>query len=412
VNRLIRFAWTALNLAFGALRRNLMRAVLTALGILIGVAAVTIVVALGQGASEAVSSRINSLGDNALIVVPEETIRSGVRDDSSLPPLTEDDADALGHQVGSVAAAAPLLNGLSQVAWRDANTNAQTIGTTLDFFRIRVWKVSDGTLWEPSAEKTGAKVCIIGSTVRDQLFGNEEPVGRTIRIGSHPFRVLGVLESKGQSPFGQDQDNVVVVPTSTMRSKLAASTRPGQVDRILLSAKSPDEADRAKREATALLRQRHHLAEGAENDFSIRSQEDFREAQQQIMGVLSLLLLGIAAISLIVGGIGVMNIMLVSVAERTREIGIRMAIGAREADIMVQFLVEAIVLSVGGGMLGAAIASVAIAAIAHGLGWAMTVSVRALTVAFVTSSAVGIGFGFVPARRAARLDPIQALRRE
>jgi putative ABC transport system permease protein len=411
MSRTLRFLWTALLVALGALRRNALRGVLTAFGILIGVAAVTIVVALGEGATKAVSGRIDSLGENALIVIPRETQQSGIRDESSPPLLTEGDAAALAREAHGVTAAAPLLTGFSQVAWRDSNTTVQVIGTTRDFFKARAWKVHSGSLWAAGAENIGEKVVVVGTTVKDELFHGEDPVGHTVRIGRYPFMVVGLLDEKGQSPFGQDQDNVIAMPTATMRARLQP-TRPGQVSRILLSAARPELSARVKREATAILRQRHHLAEGAENDFRIRSQEDFRKAQQQIMGVLSMLLLGIAAVSLVVGGIGVMNIMLVSVAERTREIGIRMAIGAREADIMLQFLVEAVVLAVAGGIAGALLAIGTIAALAHALGWSMAVSPRALAVALLTSTVVGVAFGFVPARRAARLDPIQALRRE
>ncbi len=411
MKRLLTFVWTAFVLAFGALRRNLLRGVLTALGILIGVAAVTLVVALGEGATRAVSGRIDSIGNNALIVIPVETARSGVRDDSALPALTDDDAEAMKREAPGVSMTAPLLMTFSQLMWQDNNTTAQVIGTTRGFFDVRAWKASAGQLWSASAENIGEKVIVLGSTVADELFAGEDPVGHSVRIGRNPFTVIGVLETKGQSPFGQDQDNVVVMPIQTMRAKLV-QTRPGQVARILVGAKSAGASKQVERQVTALLRQRHHLAESAENDFEIRSQEDFRKMQEGIMSVLGMLLLSIAAISLVVGGIGVMNIMLVSVAERTREIGIRMAIGAREIDIMVQFLVEAIVLSVAGGAAGALLAALAIAGIAHALDWQMGISLRALVVALATSTAVGVGFGFVPARRAARLDPIQALRRE
>lgn len=401
---------TAALLAFSALRRNLLRAGLTSLGILIGVAAVTIVVALAEGATEAVSGRIDSLGQNALIVVPEESARSGARD-QSLPLLTEDDASAIAREVPEVSAAAPLLAGFAQASWRDANLGVQVMGTTLDFFEVRAWKVESGVLWNSSAEATSEKVCVVGVGVKERLFGLQDPVGQVIRIGRHPFRVLGVLESKGQSPFGQDQDTVVVLPLGTARAKILP-TRPGSVNRVLVSARRPEVVEAAQRGITALLRQRHRLAEGVENDFSVRSQEEFRKVQEQILGVLSLLLLSIAAVSLVVGGIGVMNIMLVSVAERTREIGIRMAIGARERDILWQFLAEAVLLSLVGGLAGAGVAALAVAGLARALDWTMAVSPQALGVAMTVSSTVGVTFGFLPARRAAAMDPIQALRRE
>jgi putative ABC transport system permease protein len=410
MNKSFRTVWTALTLALGALRRSPLRASLTAFGILIGVAAVTIVVALGEGATKQVSGRIDSLGENALLVMPRETARSGARDERS-GELTEGDVAALASEAPSVERAAPLLSGLSQVAWHDANTPTTVIGTSLSFFDIRRWKVKSGALWTPGAEKIGEKVCLIGATVRNNLFGSEDPVGQTLRIGRHPFRVIGLLESKGQGPFGNDQDDAVVMPLATVRSKLVP-TRPGVVQRILLQGTSPDVASEVERQATAILRQRHRLTEGTDDDFRIRSQEEFRRTQDAILGVLRMLLVSIAAVSLVVGGIGVMNIMLVSVTERTREIGIRLAIGAREIDILIQFLVESIVLSVLGGAAGAALAVFAVGGLASALDWQMGVSVNALGVALVTSMGVGIAFGFVPARRAARLDPIHALRRE
>jgi putative ABC transport system permease protein len=409
VIRFLYFAWTATALAMASLRRHLLRAFLTSLGILIGVAAVTIVVALGQGASQAVAGTIDALGDNALMVNARDVAQSGARGDAS-GKLTEGDAEAISREATSVRHVAPMLVSFSQIAWEEGNESAQIIGTTLDFFEVRAWKLADGSYWTKNSENTGEKVCLIGATVRAELFAGRDPIGRTLRIGRYPFTIVGVLEDKGQSPFGFDQNDVVVMPLATVRARLR-STAPGVVDRMLLSAVTPEASDRASREVRELLRQRHGLTEGMEDDFTIRSQEEFRRTQEQILSILSGLLLAIAGVSLVAGGIGIMNIMLVGVSERTREIGIRMAIGARERDILAEFLVEAVILSLVGGLAGAAVAAVAIAGLAGALGWPMTVSAEALAVALITSMGIGLVFGIVPARRAARLDPIDALAR-
>jgi putative ABC transport system permease protein len=408
--RTLRLLGSTTRLALGALRRNPLRSLLTALGILIGVAAVTIVVALGEAANRQVAGRIDSLGDNALIVLPRWDVRSAARRARS-PELTEADVEVLEREVTGIAAIAPLLETSSLVSWRDANTSTQITGTTLAYFRARSWELGDGVLWPPASESLGERVCVIGATLKSELFGVEEAVGRTIRVGMQPFRVLGVLREKGQTPFGQDQDKTLLMPIRTLRSKLM-QTRPGVISHMLLSAEPNRSAARVKHDVTAALRQAHLLVEGAENDFEIRTQEELREVQSKILGMLATLLSAIAAVSMVVGGIGVMNIMLVSVAERTREIGIRMAIGAREIDIMLQFLTEAIVLSVLGGALGALVAALAAVGISRATSWEVTISPSALTAALVVSMAIGIVFGFVPARRAARSDPVQALGRE
>ena len=276
---------------------------------------------------------------------------------------------------------------------------------------MRAWLPVLGGIWNASAEQTRERVCLLGQTVRDELFGPEDPIGRNVRIGRFPFKVVGLLAKKGESPFGGDQDDVIVMPLSTLQAKLVR-TRPGQVQSILVSARASDSVDAAEREATEILRQRHRLLEDVPNDFEVHSQAEFKRAQTAIVGVLELLLFCIAAVSLAVGGIGVMNIMLVSVAERTREIGIRLAIGARAADVLAQFLVEAVVLTALGGVAGALTAVVAIAVLGKVLELPMHVSPIALGAGLVTSAITGIVFGFFPARRAAELDPIDALRTE
>ena len=409
--RVLQYLWLSLVLAFGGLRRNLLRGVLTSFGILIGVAAVTIVVALGEGASKAVTEKIDAFGENVFVLVPRDVTKSGAKNESKLSTLTESDARMIVREVSSVQVTAPLLVGNAHISREGENSPAMIFGTSRGFFQARSWDTARGAVWPVASELTGEKVCVIGKTVATDLFGEADPVGQMIRVGKHPFRVVGQLKAKGQGAFGFDEDKIVVMPIATMRAKVRP-TRPGQVDRILISGKDRDVSETLRRDITRLMRQRHSLLEGMEDDFSIRGQDDFRKAQEQILGALQALLLAIAGVSLLVGGIGVMNIMLVSVAERTREIGIRMAIGARESDIMLQFLVESVVLSVAGGLAGALLALATVAGIAHALSWEMGVSWTAMTVAMVTSSGVGVVFGFFPARRAAQLDPIQALRRE
>jgi putative ABC transport system permease protein len=276
---------------------------------------------------------------------------------------------------------------------------------------VRNLKVTKGEAWTPSSESTNEKVVLIGQTTRKDLFGTLDPIGRSIRIGRYPYRVIGMLEEKGNSPFGEDQDQIVLMPITTLRTHVV-SGRPNEVQAIMISATSAETTERAKKQATEILRQRHRLTEGEENDFDIRSQAELQSFQESIFGALSGLLVAIAAVSLVVGGIGVMNIMLVSVTERTREIGIRMAIGAREADILIQFLMEAVVLALLGGLVGTALGYALIFGLAHALDWSMSVDPASLMLALGVSSAIGIVFGFFPARRAARLDPVQALGRE
>lgn len=404
-------ALTAARLALSSVRRTPGRSALTAFGILVGIAAVTIVVSLAEGAARVVSGSIDVLGANALMVSPRAAARSGVRDADQPSPLTDGDVEALAGGSSNIVHAAPVVNSMQQVVSEQANAAASVVGTTREFFPVRDFRVTRGEIWSPGAEANRERVCLIGETTRATLFGPEDPVGRTIRIGRFPFRVIGLLGRKGQSPFGGDQDDVIVMPLPTLRTKVGR-IRPNQVHSILLAAKDAAFVDAAKADAVSILRQRHRVQDDAPDDFDVRTQEEFRQTQRAIVGVMQMLLLGIATVSLVVGGIGVMNIMLVSVAERTREIGIRLSIGAREGDILAQFLVEATVLTVLGGILGTLAGFTGILVLRRALEIPMRLSWDALLVALGTSAAMGVTFGFFPARQAARLDPIEALRAE
>lgn len=400
----------ALFLAFRAVARNKLRAGLTTLGITIGVAAVVTVTALATGARQGVMAQVSALGNNALIVFPRSSRASGVRVDSS-SKLNELDAKALARDSTSIANAVPFLRSSAVAIYESENTTTSIIGTRADYFDVRGWALTDGEVWSPSAEAVGDKVCVIGVETRKKLFGTTDPIGKQLRVGRFYFEVIGLLEEKGQSPFGQNQDEIIVIPITTMRGSIIRA-RPNEVHAILFNATSAETTGQAKRQAEMILRDRHRIQEGQDDDFDVRSQREFQELQEKIFGYLTMLLVGVAAVSLVVGGIGVMNIMLVSVAERTREIGIRMAIGAREADILVQFLVEALVLATIGGLCGTLLGWLFIAGFAKVLQWNLGLDVGTLALALGTSSTIGLVFGFLPARNAARLDPIKALGRE
>ncbi len=406
----VSLVWNAIRLALGAIRRNKTRAGLTVLGILIGVAAVVTVTGLASGASGEVGGQLDSFSANAIWISPETTQQSGARTRQT-GRLTENDGKAIAREAVSVTQVAAYLQTAGQVVYGDKNVQTQIYGVGLGYIPIRKWKVSRGEAWTETDELIKSRVVLVGATVANTLFGKEDPIGHMIRVGRSPFRVIGLLEARGSGMFGDDQDDRVMMPPGTYRAHVLP-TSPGRVDSLVASATSADTNERAEAQITSILRQRHHIGEGQPSDFRTSSQAEQRETQKQIMLVLSALLLGVAAISLIVGGIGVMNIMLVSVAERTREIGIRMSIGAREQDILLQFLIEAVVLSLIGGLLGAVLGSGATLGLGRALGWSMVPSPLALAVAVGTSGGIGVAFGFLPARRAARMDPIDALRTE
>jgi len=399
-------------LALVAIRRNVLRASLTVLGILIGVMAVVAITALGAGARDSVGSKIQALGSNFLLVFPQSTAVSGAHGAQGTGHrLTEDDGRAILGESDSVKAITPWLESQVQVVFGDNNWSTMAGGATTDFQIVRNWHVTRGSIWTEHDEATKAKVCILGSTVADKLFGTADAVGQTIRIGRYPFRVLGVLESKGQAPFGGDLDDILLMPIGSMRTRIL-KTPPGFVGIFMVSATTAEATDHAVNQINSILRQRHKIVDGAEDDFKVRTLKEFQDLQARVYDILTLVLVIVAGISLVVGGIGVMNIMLVSVTERTREIGIRMAIGAREADIRTQFLVEAVVLAVLGGLLGAVLGTVIVAVASKILEWPMTVNPVALAVSLTVSGATGVAFGFFPAPRAAKLDPIVALHHE
>ena len=402
---------SSLLIALRMVRRNKLRAGLTVIGITIGIAAVVTMIALGQGARTSVSNSVSSIGSNALFVFPQSSRPSGARNNAAGSRLSELDCEALPRESTSIRQCAPFMRASAQAVYEGQNTKTSVIGSRLAYFDVRNLGVAKGERWLPESETVNDKVCLIGQTTARDLFGSTDPIGRLIRIGKHTYRVLGVLEAKGNSPFGEDQDQIVIMPITTLRTHVVAA-RNIDVHGLMLSATSAETTARAQKQATEILRQRHRIGEGDEDDFGVRTQAELQTLQEGIFGALSALLVAIAAVSLVVGGIGVMNIMLVSVTERTREIGIRMAIGAREGDIMVQFLMEAVVLALAGGLVGATLGFGVIAVLSAALGWSMAVDPGSLALAMGVSSAIGIVFGFFPARRAAQLDPVQALQRE
>ena len=399
-------------LALRAILRSPMRAGLTVLGILIGVAAVVTVTALGSGAREHVSQQIQAIGSNFIVILPQSLQASGARGaQGSGMRLTEEDGRAILRESTSVVAITPVLRAAVQAVYGDQNWATQVAGTTTTYLTVRNWAIERGSMWDVHDEVIKSKVVVLGATVARSLFGTEDPIGRSIRIGRYPYRVLGVLASKGEAPFGLDQDDLVLMPSTSFRSRVL-HTPPGFAGVLMASASSSETTTRAVRQIDSILRQRHHLDATREADFTVRTQKEFADLQDKIYGILTQLLVFVAAISLIVGGIGVMNIMLVSVTERTREVGIRMAIGAREGDIRTQFLMEAVALSVLGGLAGVLVGSLAILGLQAALQWHMSLSPVAITISLAVSGFTGVAFGFLPASRAATLDPIDALRHE
>lgn len=403
---------SSLKVAIRALRMNKMRSFLTMLGIIIGVGAVIIMVALGSGAKEMIAKQIASMGSNLIMVVPGATTAGGARMGmGSVSTLTSDDAQAIKQDCPAVKAVAPVWGGVTQVVLGNQNWNTGVNGTTPDFFEIRDWPIAFGRRFTDQEVSGAFKVAVLGQSVVDNLFGSDNPVGQIIRIKKVPFSIVGVLSRKGQSPRGDDQDDVVYIPLTTSQRKVFGTTLPRVVRTILVQAQDGQMAE-AESQINGLLNQRHRTQPGQLPDFTVRNLTEIMATAEQSAKVMSMLLGSIAFVSLIVGGIGIMNIMLVSVTERTREIGIRMAVGARGSDILFQFLTESVVLSLVGGLIGIFLGVIGARVMAYFTGWDVLISYSALFLSFSFSAAVGIFFGLYPARKASQLNPIDALRYE
>ncbi|TMQ68978.1 MAG: FtsX-like permease family protein [Candidatus Eisenbacteria bacterium] len=399
-----------LSVGLQALSRNRMRSALTVLGIVIGVAAVIATLAIGQGAREAVQAQIRALGANTLTVLPGTITASGARSGmGSTTTMTPEDADAIRAECPTVQAVAPTVRTVAQLVYGANNWSSQVQGTTPDFSIIRQWPVASGVFLTDSDVRSAAKVCVLGANVVQQLFGDADPVGSMIRIKDIPFRVVGVLTAKGGQGFGGNQDDIVIVPVTTAQRRLMGIT---YINAISVSAVSESQVDLAVDQITDLLKQRHRIRPGADPDFFLFTQKEIASSAEATSKVMTSLLASIAAVSLLVGGIGIMNIMLVSVTERTREIGIRRALGARRRDIMMQFLTESAFLSLAGGALGVALGIGSATVVTQIARWPTMIQPLSVALAFGFSTAIGLFFGYYPALRAAGLDPVEALRYE
>jgi putative ABC transport system permease protein len=406
--------WMTIMTALRALRRNKLRSALTMLGIIIGVAAVVTMVSVGRGADAAVQQQIRSLGNNLLMVVPGATTASGVRSGwGTASTLTIGDGQAIARECPDVAEITWVKRQLVQVIYGNANWSTSGQGVTPSYHLVRDWPVAAGRFFDEREQSGASPVALLGQTVADNLFGaGEDPIGATIRVKNVPFTVIGELGRKGLTSWGQDQDDVVMMPFSTAERRAFGTQILGTVDMIYASTNGTRDLEPATQQIRDLLRERHHIQPKQDEDFTVRNLNEIAEASKMASQVMSNLLLSVASISLLVGGIGIMNIMLVSVTERTREIGVRMAVGARTGHILVQFLVEAVVVSAFGGLIGVGIGLLGTSLISRLAQWPTLVSGSAIALAFSFSALVGIVFGFYPAKRASALDPIAALRSE
>lgn len=400
-------------IALRSLRVNKMRSILTSLGIIIGVSAVIIMLAVGEGAKAKISKDVESMGSNLLMVMSGSSTANGVRvGGGSQPTLTIGDADAILKDCPSVLEVAPIVSEVKQIVFSNQNWSTAVYGVTPSYMRIKDWDVDAGRIITDEDVKNSTKVAFLGTTVVTNLFGDLDPVGQTIRIGGMPFKVAGILQGKGQSGMGQDQDDSILIPLTTAQKKLFGTQFPGVVKFIQVQARSGDELLDAEDEIKVLLEERHNIGKNKDDDFTIRNFTQMMETIKQVTNTMTILLGSIASVSLLVGGIGIMNIMLVSVTERTKEIGIRMAIGAKASDIRIQFLIEALLLSLAGGLAGVIIGIVGAKAIQFLSDLSILISPFSIILSFGFSGLVGIAFGFYPAYKASLLNPIDALRYE
>ena len=401
-----------IKISITALKRNKGRSFLTMLGIIIGIASVIVMVSIGQSSTQNVRSELSSMGSNMIMIMPARSMRGGV-DMGTGHSLNRKDLETLEKSTKYVQHISPMVSSGAQLVFGSNNHSGSLSGVSASYLDIRKYKLGAGIMFTDNDLKTNAKVCVVGKTVVEKLFTNgEDPIGQTIRCGRVPLKIIGVLESKGQNQMGQDQDDIVLVPYTTIMTRFAGNKSRDNFNMLFASATSEEESEMAATEITYILRSNHDIKAGQDDDFEIRTQEELLSTMSEITQVLTILLTAIAAISLIVGGIGIMNIMYVTVTERTKEIGLRMAIGAKRKDVMLQFLSESVILSLIGGFIGIIIGICLALAAASALNWPKTVSQSAIGISFLVCVATGVFFGWYPARKAANMDPITALRYE